>query len=347
MNQQEKTKFDDMLFQSLKSGGLHVIANKSHGKSRLLFSMASKLGEQGNVRVLIFDGSETWLYCYNKIEIFSIGEHDIVTSDVKTTQEMERFTLRNWQLVKMALDGNKDLLFRLKTRSPSKRGFFVRTVVNYLDALQREEKTKTENHESTKAIAYFIEEAQDCFNSRSSARIDAEEFLTVFNEARNQKEAFFTASQRLTDFSKTIRSKQLYCIGKMSSEDITPALRRLEKKHNVSFENMPSRQWFFDGETFTSPEWTQQGKPFQINRAIKLKWLESLPKPKPLKVRIFEWLTKPRPSNVHRMLEIQRQKRIEANPALATQEQIEFPEEQDHYQDSTDSDLVEFDLDED
>ena len=98
----------------------------------------------------------------------------------------------------------KDLLFRLKTRKPSKRGFFIRTVINFLDAQQRTEKEKTANHEPQNNLCYIIEEFQDCFNNRNTTRLESEEFLSTFCEARNQKESFFTASQRETDCSKTL-----------------------------------------------------------------------------------------------------------------------------------------------
>jgi len=188
----------------------------------------------------------------------------------------------------------------------------VRTVVCYLDALQRIEKAKTTNHENTKAIAYFIEEAQDCFNSRSTSRNDTEEFLTCFNEARNNREAFFTSSQRLTDFSKTIRAKQLQTIGKLSSEDITLALRRIEKSANLDFANMKPKTWFFEGSTFESPNWTQSGKPFQINQAIKEKWLESLPKEQTLFNKLATWLMFPKQKALYN--EIQQLKQEQQNP---------------------------------
>lgn len=170
------------------------------------------------------------------------------------------------------MESEKDLLFRLKTRRPSKRGFFIRTVINYLDTLQRAEREQNKEHEPRNNLAFFIEESQDAFNSRSQTRLESEEFLTVFNEARNQKEAFFTASQRLNDFSKTIRAKQIYCLGRINSEDMNPALRRIEKEHNIDLTEMPLRNWLFNGETFVSPDWKQQGKPYLINRAIREKW---------------------------------------------------------------------------
>lgn len=296
INDHSEKQFSEIAQQGLKSGGIHTVANKSHGKSRLMFSMANHLRNLDTCRVIAFDGSETWIYAFSKMPTFTIGEHDILAQKLRTIEEMEKFTLQNGNLVKLALETHKDILFRLKTRKPSKRGYFVRTVVNYLDALQRTEKAQNTNHEPQNHIAYFIEEAQDCFNSRSSARLEMEEFLTVFNEARNNKEAFITASQRLTDFSKTIRSKQLYCIGRLNPEDITPFLRRLEKAHNLEFANMKPRTWFFEGSTFESPTWTQNGKPNQINSEIKTAWLNSLPKSKTLTERIKEYFkAKPQP----------------------------------------------------
>ena len=279
IEQHSENKFQQLVESGLRNGGIHVCASKNHGKTRLLFSMAKEL-QNGKARVLIFDGSETWLYAFDRIQVFTVQERDIVlVEDVKTTEEIERYQIKNWNLVKFALDSYSDILFRLKTRKPSKRGFFVRTVINYLDQQQRTERESRPDHEARRYFAYFIEEAQDCFNSRSTTRLEAEEFLTVFNEARNQKEAFYTASQRLTDFSKTIRTKQIYCLGKLNSEDVNP-VRRIEKQFKIDFSRMPSKTWFMEGETFHSPNWKQNGKPFQINREMKRKYIDTLPKPK-------------------------------------------------------------------
>jgi len=278
--QHSENEFSEICEHGLKHGGIHIVASKSHGKTRLLFSMARKLREKS--RVLIFDGSETWLYAFDKIETFTVHENDIVlVKDVKTTEDIERYAINDWHLIELALKTHKDILFRLKTRKPSKRGFFVRQVINYLDLLQRESRQTTQDNEANGYIAYFIEEAQDCFNSRSTTRLEAEEFLTVFNEARNQKEAFYTASQRETDFSRTIRSKQTYCCGKIPEQDKSTNIRRLEKQYNIDFAKLEARTWFFEGKTFKSPEWKQNGKPFQINKTIKKAYIDSLPqKPK-------------------------------------------------------------------
>jgi len=320
INQHDKKQFSEVISKAIIEGGIHLNASKHHGKTRLLFSMAKHLRSLDNCRVLIFDGSLAWLYGFDKIPVLTIGEHDITLAEkVKTTQEIERYKLQNWEIAKLAIAENKDLLFRLKTRKPSKRGFFVRTVVNYLDRMQRLERETTATHEPQKYIAYFIEEAQDAFNSWSTVRLEAEEFLTVFNEARNQKEAFFTASQRLNDFSKTIRTKQLYCIGRINPEDKTAFLRRIEKAHNIDFSAMPQRKWFFEGKLFQSPQWSQSGKPFQINRALR----EQFTKPKPKK-GFWERLFSNNQSE------------------KADFEKIEYPE--DETEDPTDADLLEFGL---
>ena len=251
--------------------------------------MAQSLRNLDACRVFIFDGSLAWLYGYSTIPVFSISERDIqLINDVSTTDEIERYELLNWNMVKLALATHKDILFRLKTRKPSKRGFFIRTVINYLDALQRIDRATTKDNEAKENLAFFIEEAQDAFNSRSTTRLEAEEFLTVFNEARNQKIAFYTASQRLTDFSKTIRTKQHYCLGNNSIEDKVQGIRNLEKQHNIDFSKIPLRHWFYEGKLFESPEWTQQGKPFQINKDIKALFMANLkPTETPKKKSIF------------------------------------------------------------
>ena len=161
-----------------------------------------------------------------------------------------------------------------------------------MDSQQRTEKAHSPEHEIKKAIAYYIEEAQDCFNNRSTASTESEEFLTVFNEARNQKQAFFTASQRLNDFSKTIRSKQHLAIGSLSLEDITPSLRRLEKEHNLDFSKMKAKTWFYEGLVFNSPEFKQNKKPYQINKALKAQLTPITPEQRreTLADKILKWL---------------------------------------------------------
>ena len=295
IEQHSENKFSKLVEQGLRNGGIHVCASKNHGKTRLLFSMAKEL-QNGKARVLIFDGSETWLYAFDRIPVFTVQDRDIaLIEDIRTTEEIERYQIKNWNLVKFALESYSDILFRMKTRKPSKRGFFIRTVINYLDQQQRTERETRKGHEARRYFAYFIEEAQDCFNSRSTTRLEAEEFLTVFNEARNQKEAFFTASQRLTDFSKTIRTKQVYCLGKLSSEDTNP-VRRLEKEFKIDFSRMPSRLWFMESETFRSPDWKQSGKPYQINKEVKKKYIDNLPKKKGFLTRLFESIGYYRPT---------------------------------------------------
>ena len=274
INQHGENAFSEVIEHGLRRGGVHLVSTKGHGKTRLLFGMARELRQKS--RVLIFDGSLAWLYGFDQIPTMTIKERDIIGKKIKSIDEIERYQIKNWELVKFALHNHKDILFRLKTRKPSKRGFFVRQVVNYLDAIQRQSREKTEDNEASGYIAYFIEEAQDCFNSRSTTRLEAEEFLSVFNESRNQKEAFYTASQRLTDFSKTIRTKQTYCIGAIPEEDKSPSIRRLEKKYNVDYSRTEPRNWNFEGKTFESPNWKQSGKPYQINKKIKLDYIDQL-----------------------------------------------------------------------
>lgn len=326
--------FNDFIAESLKCGGVHCVANKSHGKTRLMFAICEKLQRNPNIRNIVFDGSETWLYSASRIPVLTIGDHDILKGNRKTSEDLERFQLQNENLVKLALKTKKDLLFRLKSRSPSKRGFFVRYVVNYLDQLQRTEKAHSPEHEIKKAIAYYIEEAQDCFNNRATSSTESEEFLTVFNEARNQKEAFFTASQRLNDFSKTIRSKQHLAIGSLSLEDITPSLRRLEKEHNLDFSRMKAKTWFYEGLTFESPNFKQNKKPFQINKALKAQLTPETPEQRKesLADKISKWLN-PRAyleSELKRMAEAQKQKPLnsffESKKQTEEEESLSFEE---------------------
>jgi hypothetical protein len=268
--------FQKLIEYGFKSGGAHVVGSKGHGKSRLMFSIARELRRFS--KLYIFDGSETWLYAYDRIPTFTVKEQDIrLLGRNNTVDEIENYMINNFEQVKKALNNYPALLFRLKTRKPSKRGFFIRQVVNYLDTRQREARQTTKDNEALNCVSYIIEEAQNAFNSRSTTRLEAEEFLSVFNEARNQREAFFTASQRLTDFSKTIRTKQSYIFGRVNEEDKGSNIRRIEKLHKVDLCRLPQKTWFIEGleKKFTSPDWKQSGKPFQINNEVKTDWKTS------------------------------------------------------------------------
>ena len=146
----EEKAFNDFIAQSLDSGGSHIVANKSHGKTRLMFAIAEKLQKNPNIRNIVFDGSETWLYSASQIPVLTIGDHDIFKRHRKTTEDIEKFQLQNENLVKLALKTKKDLLFRLKSRSPSKRGFLVRYVVNYLDQFREKRKPKAQSTKLSK-----------------------------------------------------------------------------------------------------------------------------------------------------------------------------------------------------
>ena len=296
----DKTVFDDVVFTALKSGGIHLTANKNFGKSFMLFSIVESLQKQESCRVIAFDGSEAWIYKASKIPVYTIGENDIIASNLRKTDEFEKYTLRNENLIKLALSTHKNILFRFKTKKPSKRSFLIRYVTCLLDEQQRTERDRSPEHEIKQCIAIVLDEAQDAFTNRSTARLEMEEFMCIFAEARNSRISFISSSQRLTDVSKAVRAKQLKVLGKLDSEDITPFLRKIEKAHNISFADMKPRTWYFEGQIFQSPDFKQSGKPYQINTEIRQKWLDSLPKPKTLTEKIKAWFT-------------QTQKRIEDN----------------------------------
>jgi hypothetical protein len=187
IKQHDKTQFENMINEGLRCGGLHLVSDKGHGKTRLLFSIADYCRNLDNSRVLIFDGSDSWLYGFSQIPTFNINNEDITQRSNKYIIENKSYSLNNFEMVKLALSNHDDLLFRLKTRSPSRRGFFIRSVINYLDDIQRTQIELSPTNTPKKQIAYFIEEAQDAFNSRSTMRTESETFLTVFMKHATKK----------------------------------------------------------------------------------------------------------------------------------------------------------------
>jgi hypothetical protein len=266
INDHDKATFEAMINESLRCGGLNLVAGKGHGKTRLMFAIADHIRSMENTRIICFDGSEAWLRSYSQIAVYNINEADIIAKQQRNVLDIEGYVWQNWQLVLKALNSHDDILVRLKTKRNSKRSFAIRSIINYLDDIQRQQ---SELDKPLKKLCYFIDETEACFNNRATARIDSELFLTAFNEGRNFNESFYTSSQRLNDMSKTLRTKQSYSIGKINPEDITPQIRRIEKLYNVNLTTLPLRTWLFEGQLFKSPEFKQNKKPFIINAEVR------------------------------------------------------------------------------
>jgi len=287
----EKIQFIDVVKQGLVEGGINLNGMKNSGKSRLLFTICQTLMNDNAkfdkpIRCIAFDGSESWLYGFSRIPVYDIAENDVqLVTDVKSTEDLEKYEFVNWQLIKLALDTNQHILFRLKSRRPSKRGYAIRQIILYLDSVQRKQRETTANHEPDKRIAYFVDEIQDAFTNRASLRLDNEVFLASFNEARNNYQSYFSANIRETDTAKTIRTKQLNAYGKIPEMDKMTYHRRLEKLYNVNLSEIPQRTWLFEGKIFNSPEFKQQGKPYIVNQAIRQRWFNSMPKAEPEKAK--------------------------------------------------------------
>ena len=98
--------FNNFLSESLRVGS-HLVGAKGSGKTRLGFVCASELMKLDNVRVIIWDGSDTWKYAFNQMPFFNVSEKDILATDRKHSDEIEKYELQNWYLVKLALDTQK------------------------------------------------------------------------------------------------------------------------------------------------------------------------------------------------------------------------------------------------
>jgi hypothetical protein len=267
--------FKQMMTEALTSSGISLTAMKGFGKTRMLFSMASYLRSLPDSKVIIFDPSLAWLFSYSEIPVFNVNVEDITEKKQKTSLDVEEYQVNNWAIVKMALQKHDHILFRLKSRKPSIRGFFIRQVILYLDSIQRQEIEDLPTHKPQKQIAYFIEEFENAFSNRATLRNDSEEFLSFFNECRNMQESVFSCSQRETDCSKTIRVKQLQLYGRIPECDKSPYHRRLEKQYGINFSNLPLRNWVFNGKIIKSPDWKQENKPYVINQQIRAEYTQA------------------------------------------------------------------------
>jgi hypothetical protein len=287
-----KIEFLDVIKQGLIEGGINFNAMKNSGKTRTLFSICYTLMtesakfDEKTIKCIAFDGSESWLYGFSHIAVFDIAENDIsLITEPTTTEDLERYQFNNWELIKLALDSYQHILFRLKSRRPSKRGFAIRQICLYLDQKQREQKEVFPNHEPSQRIAYFLDEIQDAFTMRASLRLDNEVFLSMFNEARNNYESFFSADIRETETAKCIRAKQINSYGKIPEMDKQVYHRRLEKLYDIDLSAIPQRTWFIEGKLFSSPKFKQAGKPFKINQSIREKWFDdNMPKEEPIEI---------------------------------------------------------------
>jgi hypothetical protein len=84
-----------MVNEGLRCGGLHLTASKGFGKSRLMFSMADYIRNLDETRVLILDGSDSWLYGFSQIPTFNVNNEDITSTNQKHSLEIEHYSLNN------------------------------------------------------------------------------------------------------------------------------------------------------------------------------------------------------------------------------------------------------------
>jgi hypothetical protein len=121
--QHTQSTFELMVNEGLRCGGLHLVASKGFGKSRLLFSMADYVRNLEQSRVFIFDGSDSWLYGFSQIPVFNVNNEDITSTSQRHTLEFEHYSLNNWQLVKTALDITKIFYLDSEHANPAKEAF--------------------------------------------------------------------------------------------------------------------------------------------------------------------------------------------------------------------------------
>ena len=84
---------------------------------------------------------------FHKFQFLQL-ESTTSSSKLESNDDLENYSFENWHLVQLALKTHPNLLFRLKSTRPSKRGYAIRKIICYLDA-QREQKKQGQQHTKT------------------------------------------------------------------------------------------------------------------------------------------------------------------------------------------------------
>jgi hypothetical protein len=319
--QQNKDKNLKLLVEDcLKFGDLLLIANKGCGKTNALMVLSQAFRDLENTKVIIFEDFPKFCLEFNEIAYFVIKDSDVI--ETSHSVDLEDYFLRHERdysvkrgaEIKEFLDNNKDVVFTME--------------ISDIDYYRKHYLRKYKEYNKSERIVFIIEESQNVFDSSTISKKIFNRLRKIFSVARNLDLHFVLASQRLQDLNTKIRGRTRLLIGQVSIDDWELKIRRLlrNSKYKTEILNFERGKFLYTAKDnlIKFPKFEQEGKPKQWRKPRA----KTQKKKKTLAQRVLSVLTFGATYYKDHKEDF---------------EKIEYPEEPE-YEDSSDSDLIEFGL---
>jgi len=272
----------------LDFGDLLLIAEKSHGKTETLKTIAKELKAIPNTRVFIFEDFPKFCHEFEALAYFVVKDSDVVESE--HTIDIEDFFLRHERSytikrgseIKEFLKENKHGIFTMEIRDIERSAFFIYSIVNHFYRKQYLKAKKYGTKSLKTRIVFIIEESQNVFDSSTISKKLFNRMRKVFSVARNLGIHFIMCSQRLQDLNTKIRSRTRLLIGRVSLDDFELKFSRLlrHSKYRKEVLHLPKGVFLYPSQDMliSFPRFKQDSKPYEWQAKPK-------PKPQPKKER--------------------------------------------------------------
>ena len=273
-------------------GDLLLIAEKSHGKTETLKTIAKELKAMPSTKVFIFEDFPKFCHEFEALAYFVVKDSDVVESE--HTIDLEDYFLRHERSytikrggeIKEFLKQNKHGIFTMEIRDIERSAFFIYSIVNHF---YRKQYLKAKKY-GTKSIRtrtiFIIEESQNIFDSSTISKKLFNRMRKIFSVARNLGIHFIMCSQRLQDLNTKIRSRTRLLVGKVSLDDFELKFSRLlrHSKYRKNVLSLPKGVWLYPSQDMliSFPRFKQDSKPYEWQAKPQVK------QPKKIsKLRIF------------------------------------------------------------
>lgn len=279
---QQKNDFSKLCKDVLNFGDLLLIAEKSHGKTETLKTLAKELKSMPNTRIFIFEDFPKFCHEFEALAYFVVKDSDVVESEHVIDLEdyflrHERaYTIRRGKAIKQFLKENKHGIFTMEIKDIERTAFFIYSIVNHFYRKQYLKAKKYGTKSLKTRIVFIIEESQNVFDSSTISKKLFNRMRKIFSVARNLGIHFIMCSQRLQDLNTKIRSRTRLLIGRVSLDDYELKFSRL-LRHSIyrkAVLSLPKGVFLYPAldSLIAFPRFKQDSKPYE--------W-KPKPKPKP------------------------------------------------------------------
>jgi hypothetical protein len=209
---------------------LTFVSEKGHGKTVACMDLASKIAENPNNRVIVFESFPKWCIEF-PAKFLEIPKSWIVetdkTIDLQDTwiKHEQAFTVLNGNIINEFLHENKNCTFLINNDDIEAIAFFIYSVIYKFYRLRYDLLRK--GYPIKEKVYFVLEEAQNSLSNQVLSSKLFRKYRKLFSEMRNMGLYAVLITQRLQDISTYFRCRTSLAIGKIALDDWDLKVKRL------------------------------------------------------------------------------------------------------------------------